>query len=280
MARLLVLGAGYIGAALARRALDDGHDVVLADNWQATEREQLEELREAGATIVTADMRDGVAHLLEPRPDVVHLLAAQASRPIAERDPELTETTNLTGVRRVAEDVAAAGGMPLVFASSLNVYGSGLTGEVRADRPYGPQGDLAHLSKVYGELCLRMYAARAGFPLSLLRLGIVYGPSPVEHSDPASQTVVDKFRRLAGDGRPLTLDDGGSATIGVVHVADVARILLEHEPEPLLTANIAAETITVADLARLARGEPAQGGASWTVDSPFEYDEDVAGYLA
>ena len=70
--------------------------------------------------------------------------------------------------------------------------------------------------------------ARArGFGLALLRLGIVYGPSPVEHDAPESQTVVDKFRRLAAAGEPLPLDDGGRATIGVVHVEDAARILLD-----------------------------------------------------
>ena len=38
---LLVLGAGYVGAALAGQALQAGEDVLLADNWYATRREQL-----------------------------------------------------------------------------------------------------------------------------------------------------------------------------------------------------------------------------------------------
>ena len=127
--------------------------------------------------------------------------AAQASRPLSFSDPDYTEQTNLVGPRHVAAAVAEAGGPPVVYASSLHVYGGGLTGEVDADRPYGPQGDLAHLSKIYAELLLRMEADRHGFPLSLLRLGIVYGPSPVEHDRPESQTVIDKFRRLAARGR-------------------------------------------------------------------------------
>ena len=43
---------------------------------------------------------------------------------------------------------------------------------------------------------------------------------------------MDKFRRLAAAGEELTLDDGGRATIGVVHVEDVARILLESPRAP------------------------------------------------
>ncbi len=278
MGGLLILGAGYIGGALAAQALEAGHEVTLADNWSATDEAQAGALADRGARVVTADIRfpHDVDMLLAAAPDRIVLLAAQASRPLADADPEYTEQTNCTGVRHVAEAVAAAGGPPVVFGSSLHVYGGGLSGAVGADRPYGEQGDLAHLSKVYGELVLKMHARRGGFPLALARLGIVYGPSPIEHDRPESVTVVDKFRRRAGAGEPLTLDDGGRATIGVVHVDDAARILLEGFDG---AANVAAETITVADVAALAEGREPAGGAGWSVESPFAYEHSVAGYL-
>ena len=187
----------------------------------------------------------------------------------------------MTGVRRVAEAAAANGSPALVFASSLNVYGHSLSGEVGTDRAYGEQRDLAHLSKIYGELCLELFAARAGSDLAVLRLGIVYGPSPVEHERPESQTVVDRFRRLASRGEPLPLDDGGAATIGVVHVDDVAHILLGLPAEGgVSVVNVAAETVTVADVAGLIRGEEPSGAAAWTVATPFAYRYRLADYLA
>jgi nucleoside-diphosphate-sugar epimerase len=282
MARLLILGAGYVGAAVAARALRAGHDVTLADSWLATERAQLDALAQAGATVHTADIRDAaaIAALLAPAPDVVHLTAAQASRPLSEREPDLTEETGVAGVRRVGQAVADAGVAALVFSSSLHVYGSGLRGSVGPDAPYGEQGDLAHLSKVYGELVLRMQARRHGFGLALMRLGIVYGPGPVVHDHPDSVTVVDKFRRLAAAGAPLTVD--GTVTIGAVHVEDAARILLDTAPArgELIAANVAGDTVTVADLARLAQGEAATDTPACRFDSPYAYDHDVAGYLS
>ena len=275
---ILVLGAGYVGAALAERALATGVDVLLADNWYATRREQLAELEERGGRVETADIRnrEDVDRLLAEGPERVFLLAAQASRPLSEREPDYTEETNITGARRVAEAVAGRGGPMLVYASSLHVYGPGLTGGVDANRPYGPQSDLVHLSKIYAELCLGLHARRGEFDLAVLRLGIVYGPSPVEHERPESQTVVDRFRRLAEAGEELPLDDDGKATIGAAHVEDAARILLESDPG---VANVAAETITVADVARLARGEAPGDQPAFTVRSPFDYRHTVRGYL-
>ena len=281
MARLLILGAGYLGAALAERALAAGEEVILADNWHATEPAQLAELKSGGAVVADADIRrpQELDRLLERGVARVYLLAAQASRPLAEREPNYTEETNVTGARRVAEAASRAGIPALVYASSLHVYGSP-RGDVDADHPYGPQHDLVHLSKIYAELCLRMHAERAGFRLAILRLGIVYGPSPVEHERPESQTVVDKFRRLAAEGEPLPLDDGGEATIGVVHVGDVARIMLESPTRSGTSIdNVVAETLTVADVAALARGDRPTGERACTFRSRFGYEHGIADYL-
>jgi nucleoside-diphosphate-sugar epimerase len=282
LASLLVLGAGYLGAALAEVALAEGDRVTLADNWYATDRDQLAALERRGARVQTADIRarGDIRGLLADRPDRVYLLAAQASRPLSFSDPDYTEQTNLVGPRLVAEELEAGGRAPLVFASSLRVYGPDPAGDVGPDYGFGPQGDLAHLSKPYAEMLLRMLAERAGSDLAILRFGIVYGPSPVEHARPESQTVVDKFRRLAASGSPLPLDGGGRATIGVVHVADAARILHAAPTEPgISVANVAAESATVAAVAALAEGHTPSGGARCRFLTPFRYDHGLAGYL-
>ena len=95
--------------------------------------------------------------------------------------------------------------------------------------------------------------------------------------------MIDKFRRLTAAGERLTLDGGGKATIGAVHVADAARLLLDcavPEPGGVTDYNLAAETLTVADVAALAEGREPAGGAAWTVAPQLGYEHSVAEYLA
>ena len=256
-------------------ALERGQEVTLADNWYATRREQLAGLEERGAAVETIDIRDrGQVEALLARPwSRVLLLAAQASRPLSVRGSRVhrSDQCHRRATRRRARRGA---GRPTAVPS--HVYGT-VDGPVGPAHPYGAQGDLAHLSKVYAEQCLAIYAQRRGYPLAILRLGIVYGPSPVEHDRPESVTVVDKFRRLAVAGELLPVDDA-AATIGVVHVEDAARILLE-APESTIE-NVAAETVTVGYVAALALGEEPQDGARCAYESSFEYRHRLADYLA
>ncbi|KKL72961.1 hypothetical protein LCGC14_2079690, partial [marine sediment metagenome] len=57
-------------------------------------------------------------------------------------------------------------------------------------------------------------------------------------------------------------------------------IMLDSPAGPGVTAaNVAAESVTVADIAHLARGEDPAGSPACTFATPFTYRHELAGYM-
>jgi len=113
----------------------------------------------------------------------------------------------------VGRAVGEAGVPLLVFGSSLHVYGNELSGKIGPSTPFGHPTDLAHLSKIYGEVALALKSRRFAFDLAILRLGIVYGRAGrAFRGGIANRRRQVPAARRAGEELPL--DDGGRATIG------------------------------------------------------------------
>ena len=254
---ILVAGLGYIGAALAENLLRAGERVVGVDNGFATDRAALARLAEHPAFrlvegSVTSPRTIARAFARQPI-EVVYQLAAQASAHPAAASSRYTETTNLTGPR-VVLDAATRHAVPrVVYASSLRVYGAVLPPCVDEATPYGPQSDLAHLSHIYGEKLLELYARRAGLTAVAVRLAVVYGSGPVTKTDYRFMTVPNKFCLQVVRGEPLEVYAGAATPTGFIHLADACAGLRAAAAAPwppgFHAANAVGEICTVPALA-------------------------------
>ena len=260
---VLVIGAGYIGAALIAACLRDGDRVVALDNGFATDLDAVQRLRTLGDfTFIRGDVRDrgSVDEALRIAGDVavVHHLAAQASASPDAAAAEFTEEVNLRGPRHVIEAAVAYGRArgnlppPVTYASSFHCYGPELTGIVDESHPYGAQGDLSHLSKIYAEKLGEMHAQRDRIRFVPVRLGIVYGVGPVMKRDRRFVTVPHAFclRRLAGE--PVTVTSSGARPLAFCHLDDAVSAMrvatIGLAPEAYAPANAATEVLTAYDV--------------------------------
>jgi nucleoside-diphosphate-sugar epimerase len=237
---VLVTGAaGFVGAAVVRRAVEEGHQVVaLASPTSSLARLEGLDVRVMRADI-TGPLDDVVA---DASPDVcIHLAAAGAV--VRDDDLDRLLAANALAPARLAHALAAAGGSRLVTAGSSSEYGTpdGPMDESLACDPDDPYG----VSKLAGGLLARQVGRAYGLETAHLRLFSVYGPG----EDPCR--LVSSVIHALVAGRPIDLTPGEQVR-DFVYVEDVADALLVAAFKPgidAVTANVGTgvET-TVRDL--------------------------------
>ena len=207
--RVLITGAaGFIGAALARRLLARGDEVIGIDDFDpyydvALKRARVAALAGApGWELRETDIRerDAVeAAFRERSPQRVVHLAAQAGVRHSIENPRAYGDTNLTGFLNVLEACRHGGPEHLVFASSSSVYGACRTLPFsvrhRVDHPLS----LYAATKKANELMAHCYSHLYGLPATGLRFFTVYGP----WGRPDMSLFVFTRNILAGEAIPL-----------------------------------------------------------------------------
>lgn len=113
--------AGFIGAYLARRLADEGHDVVAVDNYLRGQPERI--AGHPGITPAVCDVRDAeaLARAIAGAQVVFHLAAINGTENFYQR-PELVLDVGVRGALAVVDACRAAGVYDLVVASSAEVY--------------------------------------------------------------------------------------------------------------------------------------------------------------
>ena len=190
MARtVLVTGAaGFIGAALSQRLLQQGERVVGLDNLNDYYDVSLKQarLRQIEAVAQKGDWRfvemaleDGdalMALFAAEKPTVVVNLAAQAGVRYSLENPAAYIQSNLVGFGHLLEGCRHHGTENLVYASSSSVYGGNRNLPFHEQQPVNHPVSLYAASKKANELMAHTYSHLYGLPATGLRFFTVYGP--------------------------------------------------------------------------------------------------------
>jgi len=173
MANYLITGAaGFIGAAVAKRLLEQGDRVVSIDNLSTGYRENIPD----GVEFFASDCQDPEVLKEIPRLayDAILHIAGQSSGEISFSDPVYDLRTNTESTLLLLDYARQVGCHRFLYASTMSVYG------VKPDRAIS-EDESAHPESFYGvgklasEEYLRIYE-RFGIRSTALRLFNVYGP--------------------------------------------------------------------------------------------------------
>ncbi len=184
--KVLITGAaGFIGAAVSRRLLDRGDEVIGIDNLNdyydvELKRNRLARLTtDRGFTDLRLDLENRVGierAFAEHQPHRVINLAAQAGVRYSLENPHAYVDSNLVGFLHILEGCRYHDVEHLVYASSSSVYGA------NTSMPFSVRDNVDHplslyaASKKANELMAHTYSHLYGLSVSGLRFFTVYGP--------------------------------------------------------------------------------------------------------
>lgn len=261
MSRHLVTGgAGFIGAALTRRLLQEGHDVTVLDRFSRGKSERVPQ----SARTIRGDIRDAntVRYAVRGCDVIWHLAYVQGTQAFY-ADPKQVIDVALYGIVNVLGACETAGRRPEFFLAS--------TSEVYQNPPEDmfPTDETVPLSipdvtnprysygggKIACEVATLAYA-RAG----ILSRAVIVRPHNVTGPDMGEDHVVPQLARrvqaLTGSALPIQGDGQATRCFNYIDDAiDGLMVLLERgESEQVYHLGDPREEVTIADLAlRIAR---------------------------
>jgi len=218
--RILVTGgAGFLGSHLCARLVEDGHDVICADNFFTGTKDNIVSL--LGKSNFEL-LRHDVTFPLYVEVDEIYNLACPASPIHYQHDPVQTTKTSVHGAINML-GLAKRTGARIFQASTSEVYG---------DPQVHPQHESywGHVNPIgerscydEGKRCAETlffdYYRQHNLRIKVARIFNTYGP----HMHPNDGRVVSNFIMQALRGEPITLFGDGSQTRSFCYVDDLVE---------------------------------------------------------
>jgi nucleoside-diphosphate-sugar epimerase len=221
--KVLVTGAtGFLGGPLVERLLAQGERDLRITVRPGSRRARVEA---AAAKVPGARLEFVQANLTVPSEvaravegvDVIYHLAASLRGAAADMF-----LNTVIGSKHLLDAIAARPRTRVVLVSSFSVYGvaeegrGALVDESTPLEPHPDRRDLYAHVKLREELLFRERAARDGFPLVIVRPGVIYGPGGSAFSSRVGLNLFGLFLSLGGDNLlPLSYVDNCAEAIAL-----------------------------------------------------------------
>ncbi|MCI5064987.1 SDR family oxidoreductase [bacterium] len=218
--RILVTGgAGFIGSHLCDELLQQGHEVIVLDNFFTGRKRNLEQhLSHPQLEVIRADVTEPI--LLEV--DEIYHLACPASPVHYQHNPIKTVKTNVLGTLHML-GLAKRVGAKFLLASTSEVYGDPQehpqTEEYWGNvNPIGPRSCYDEGKRI-AETLTENYRLEHGLDTRIVRIFNTYGPRMLFDDG----RVVSNFIVQALANQPITIFGDGEQTRSFCYVSDLVR---------------------------------------------------------
>jgi len=231
---LVTGGAGYVGAVLVPKLLNQGYRVKVVDLYMYGEH-VLDSVKDhPGLEQIKGDIRDRT--LLErvmPGCDSVIHLACISNDPSFDLSPELGKSINYDAFPVLVDVSKDSGIRRFVYASSSSVYGLKDEDNVTENLPLQPLTDYSKFKAMCEEVLLKK--REPGFVPLILRPATVCGYSPRLRLD----LIVNILTNHAVNNNKISVF-GGEQKRPNIHIQDVTDLYVESLkwPEAVIDGNV------------------------------------------
>ncbi|MGB9586709.1 MAG: NAD-dependent epimerase/dehydratase family protein [Armatimonadota bacterium] len=240
MSRILVTGAtGFVGYRLAKRLLEDGHDVrILVRPNRDISSFDFERIEVARGDVTDIHAVKAAMHGVET---VYHIAAVFRSAALPD---SVYWATNYHGTQNMLQAAVNEGVNRFVYCSTCGVQGNIRNPPAKEDAPYNP-GDVYQRSKAKAEQDVLKAHADLGLPVTVIRPVAVYGPG--------DSRWLKLFRSIAR--RRFVMLGSGETLIHMVYIYDLVEAFCLAAQNPSAVGQVytigGEKYVTLNELARI-----------------------------
>lgn len=227
MRALVTGGAGFIGSHLAKRLVNEGHDVDIVDDLSNGEREFLPR---GHGHFFASDFSDDLVltKIRDQKYDVVFHLAALPRVSYSVEYPVETSDVNIMRVIKLM-DACRGNVRRFVNTSSSSVYGGADKMPTKENYPHDPKSPYALQKSVIENYC-RLFSKLYALDTVSVRPFNVFGPN--QKGNGPYSTAVSAWLHAVKHGSELRSDGDGTQSRDVTYVDNVVDIFVrcaQHE---------------------------------------------------
>ena len=222
---LVTGGAGFIGSAIAKKLILQGHKVYIIDNFNTGYKSNIP----TEAVFIEGDFSkdETIAKLKDIKFDTIYHIGGQSSGEISYEDPEYDLNTNTLSTLKLLQYCVKTGCRKFIYASTMSVYGE------KEDQEQFSETDETHpksfyaVGKLASEKYMEIFSKQFGIDYVALRYFNVYGPG--QNLENLKQGMVsiylkqfldDKFEHVVVKGDTSRFRD-------LIYIDDVVDITIE-----------------------------------------------------